>query len=201
MNIEKYQEDLFSLDWEDIYTRLMAYTLYKIAPFYFKHGINKREIAKDAIQDSIDKLLSRTTDWNRERYPNALEKLKSMIDTYFVNIWKNKNYKDKISAESPISDSDSELTLKDTFSNDNKSILNSLEYDEAYNNYIDKCFDLLAHEEDIIFDVFAEMTTGKQNKEIANSLNVDIRTVENAKKIIRRKLSKIKLELTTKDEA
>ena len=199
MDKEKYLEELLALDWDDIYVQLLSYADFKVTNRYFKHGIERRKIARESVQDSIEKLLDRDRDWNRERYPEPIDKLVSMIDTYFSNLFRGKEYNIKGSIDDNLSTDDDSESLKEIIPA-GENVLDSYEYDERYKELIDLCIDALDGEEELEL-VFLEMISGKQDQEIAESLKWKIEKVRTTKKKIRRRLEKIKNELTIESGA
>lgn len=196
--MEEYLKELESFNWKEIYLKLIAYADFKVSRRYFKDGSVRREIARESVQDSITKLFNREKDWNRERYPDVIEKLKSMIDTYFINYFNQNYYKQRTFLE--IGPDDGEL--KDIFDNisNEEDLLKIHEENEIYEMYITQFIDALQGETDLE-TLFLEMLAGKQNKEIAKSLGWEITKVANLKKRIRRTIMKIKIDSKLKGES
>ena len=170
-------------------SNLLEYTLIKIRYYFYCDQIYDKT-ADDVLQIAFEKILSCTRKWYKQRVPDFKEFVMMVIHSYVRNERKKKDEYYTVD----LYDNEGNLletSLIDLLRASTREDLEDRIFRENLEESIGRLESLL--ENDIYaYYVLEEMLNGfKNNKEIAERLNIDLSEVKNARRRIREKINKI----------
>lgn len=81
-------------DWDIITLKVTKHTVYKLKRINWKEQrLPLGLMPEDIVQEAIGSLFEGNRNWNRIKYPDLIEYLKSVIDSIVSHLYKSKEYK------------------------------------------------------------------------------------------------------------
>ena len=180
-------EFLNSLDWNDIIKRLTAYCDWKIrAGKWWRR--DTEELAKgfkpiDIVFEAINGLYTEDRNWNRERYPEVIDFLKSVIDSKISNLIYSYDHINQLIQERNDEEDDPGL---DKYSGKTVDVLDEM----VANELLNKIYGAIKDDEELE-ELLLLILGGSPPREIAKQLDTGVDDIYNRIKRLRRILIKI----------
>ncbi len=192
MKTEQIYEQIEKLFEEDgrAYLKLIARVDQAIRKWKLHHRAKFIE-APDLVHEAITKICDSKRAWDAERHPI----LEDFIYCVVISLIKNYERKSKkfvyaCDLTGKNNEEDEEYDYFETVPSETMDEINSK---EERGELIERMYQILGDETEE-YCVFDEIIKGNKNQEIATSLGIEVREVENIKKRIVRKIKKVLIE-------
>ena len=170
-------------NWEEAFIKLKAYTIALFRLRYRGLTFPKGKTADDFVQEAIASIFDgeSTRNWDSAKHPDINKYLMGVISSLMSNLFTSAEMKiitslspDTFGTNSPMPFYDSVPQLDGKM--DLVTLIEKIQTD--------------LEDDEIAFFVFTERLDGLPNREIASSLGIEVRDVENAQKRINRVIKK-----------
>lgn len=193
-------------DWNSITLKLANYTVYKLKRITWKEQrLPMGLMPEDMVQETIASLFEGTRNWNRTKYPDLFEYLKSIIDSKVSHLYESKEYKltqpfptteegqeveEILDKADPTSDHAIYLTPSSNNAEDALLEKEKIKWDEAAVNAF---FEAIHGDKDLEKLASLIMDGYVKPSEIAEQMGVEVREIYNLQKRFRRKCKEFKI--------
>lgn len=175
---EEIRDRLEKLDWGSIFPELYAYAYARRNYPCLYPGVSPEDLVNDAVQ----KVLAGERKWNPDKHPDIVIFLKSVIKSIASHALKSHKIMNKCHGEfsQQASDNTAQRQVDDT------------ETRRHYSDIVDQIELALQDDEELLLLFYAMQEGHFNDQDLSEALEMDITTIRNAKKRMRRRISEIK---------